>query len=96
MSTTAVIRGKRYALKDDFMGRAGWADLMAIVRALPTTEEERADYDRITGVMTRMVESWEWPGDPTDAEDWTKHVPSIDTFLLYAEANRVLSDQQKN
>ena len=89
MPQAVNVKGKSYGLRDDFNGREGWREFTDLAKTFPSSTDQLGDYDKIVGIMTRMVVSWEWPGQPSDPKAWDA-VPSGEIFMLYGQVNEAL------
>jgi hypothetical protein len=70
----ATINGKRVVLKDALRGRDGWR-VVDLLRKF-ADEKQVATYDDNCELMSLVVESWEFDGDPADPASYE----ALDTF----------------
>lgn len=61
-----TVSGKKVKLYDKLEARRNW-DVMQKWQKLDPN-----NFDDVAGFMARLVESWEFPGDPADVESYAK------------------------
>lgn len=61
------VRGKKVVLRDRIPAREGWPLRDLVLRG---AQGERLSFDEEAQALSYMVESWEFDGDPREAESY--------------------------
>ena len=82
-----TIGGHVYQVKDltEMCGRETASQYVAMVTELA---EPMNEYDKRVHLLSQVVTGWDWPGQPTNLEDW-ECVPHHHQFQIIVKARDV-------
>lgn len=86
-----TINGKRVVLKDVLRGRDGWR-VIELFQEAQAKEEIRETYDANRELVSLVVESWEFDGEPSDPASYD----ALDTFREFQPLNRAVAEHVMN
>ena len=86
-----MVNGKRVVLKDALRGRDGWR-VVELFQEAQAREELRETYEANRELVSLVVESWEFDGDPADPASYD----AMDTFREFQPLNRMVAEHVMN